>query len=60
MSIIVITASTLYIYSSISYSAVGQQWAKLGKTGKWAAPYSTAGELWFLPDCAVDWLPTGD
>ena len=60
MNIVVISVSTLYIYSSIHCRTVGQQWDKLGQTGKLAAPYSTAGELWFLSDCAVDWLPTSD
>ena len=60
MNTIVISMSTLYIYSSIHGRTVVQQWAKLRQTGKQAAPYSTAGESWFLSDCAVDWLPTGD
>ena len=45
MNIIVISVSTLYIYSSTHCHAVVDQWAKLGQTGKQAAPYSTAGEL---------------
>ena len=60
MSIIVISVSTLYIYSSIPCRTVVQQRAKLGQTDKQAGPYSTAGELWFQSDCAVDWLPTSD